>query len=250
MSFSKLNKGLAILVTCSALALSGCTHAPKNATTEKADVNDPFEPVNRGIYKFNYYLDQGVLRPVTVGYRYITPVKGQKMVHNFLENLYSPAVFVNSVLQGDPQNSFATVWRFILNTTFGGLGFFDFASEVGLYNRPADLGQTLGFYGVGTGPFLELPIIGPSNVRDGVGRIGDAFLNPVNYADANWVWIAAWGVTAIDQRSQNMKLIDDVYSTSLDPYATFRSLYTQKRVTDVKRAHDARQKALENHVQR
>jgi phospholipid-binding lipoprotein MlaA len=149
------------------------------------------------------------------------------------------------VLQTDPQNSFATLWRFIINSTVGIGGLFDVASEAGLKNRPADLGQTLGMYGAGPGPYLVLPIIGPSNARDAVGRLGDALMNPFNYVDQGFS-LALWSTTAVDARSRNMKLLDDVYKNSIDPYATFRSGYTQKRAEDIRRGNLARSKALEN----
>ena len=210
-------------------------------------MDDPFEPVNRGIYKFNYVVDKAVLKPVTWVYRGVVPQPGQNMVSHFLENLFTPVVFVNSVLQADPQNSFATMWRFILNSTFGVAGLFDFASEAGLKNRSTDLGQTFALWGMKPGPFVELPIMGPSNVRDAFGRLGDAFMLPTNYMGAT-VEYSVWGATVIDQRSQNTKLLDHVYETSLDPYATFRSGYAQKRVSDIKRARAARAKAWQQAV--
>ncbi len=108
--------------------------------------------------------------------------------------------------------------------------------------RDTNFGDTLASYGCEAGPYLVLPIIGPSNLRDGTGRVADAFLNPFNYID-DGVSYVMWSSTAIDQRSQNMKLLDDIYATSLDPYSTFRSAYTQKRMTDIRRAKAARDKA-------
>jgi phospholipid-binding lipoprotein MlaA len=227
------------------MAVSGCAapHGVKAPDASQADA-DPLESVNRAIYKFNFEADRFVLKPVTVGYRTVVPEKGREMVTNFLANIYTPVTFANSVLQRDPQNSFASLWRFILNTTFGGAGLFDFASAAGLKNRPADLGETFAMYGVGPGPYVVLPIIGPSNVRDAFGRLGDAFINPFNYL-GNDVSTVLWSATAIDQRSANMQLLDDIYSSSLDPYSTFRSGYTQKRAATIRRATISRNKALE-----
>lgn len=206
--------------------------------------SDPWETYNRGMYQFNYTVDGLVLRPVSVIYRGVIPGDGRDMVTNFLGNLYTPVTFANSVLQGDPENSFATMWRFILNSTFGIGGLFDFASEVGLKNRPADLGMTFAMYGAKSGPYFVLPILGPSNVRDATGRLGDAFLNPFNYI-SNGTSAAIWGATAVDVRSNNMQLIDGVYKDSIDPYSTFRSGYTQKRNETIRRAKESRKKALE-----
>jgi phospholipid-binding lipoprotein MlaA len=207
---------------------------------------DPLEPLNRAIFEFNRTLDGMLVRPVTQVYRGVVPEQGREMVSNFLGNLYSPVVFANSVLQADPQNSFATLWRFILNSTLGVLGIFDFAGDVvGLHNRDADLGQTFAMYGADEGPYLVLPLIGPSNVRDGFGRLGDMFFVPTNYADSGWVSVAAYTAMVIDTRSNNMQVIDDVFASSLDPYATFRSGYTQKRASDIKRAKASRDAAQE-----
>jgi len=230
-----------------ALSLCGCTHAPQAtssaAAQERIDA-DPIEPVNRAIYQFNYTFDGLLLKPVTSMYRGVVPEQGRTAVSNVIDNLYTPVVFANSVLQGDPQNSFASFWRFALNTTFGIGGIFDFASAAGLKNRPADLGETFAMYGMGTGPYVVLPIIGPSNARDAFGRLGDAFMNPFNYGNNREIF-ALWTSTAIDARSRNMQVIDDIYSSSLDPYATFRSGYTQKRAADIQRAKVSRQKSLE-----
>jgi phospholipid-binding lipoprotein MlaA len=150
------------------------------------------------------------------------------------------------VLQTDPQNSFASFWRFTLNTTVGVGGLFDVASEAGLKYRQTDFGQTMAIYGADAGPYIVLPIIGPSNTRDGIGRVADAFMNPFNYVDQGpGLSIAMWSATAVDKRSTNMKLIDDIYRTSLDPYTTFRSGYTQKRNSDIRRAKAERAKSLE-----
>lgn len=230
--------------------------AAKKATVKKKDEfaddestgidKDPLEPLNRAIFEFNHTLDGMLIRPVTQVYRGVVPEQGREMVTNFLGNLYSPVVFANSVLQADPQNSFATLWRFILNSTLGVLGIFDFAGDVvGLHNRDADMGQTFAMYGADEGPYLVLPLIGPSNVRDGLGRLGDMFFVPTNYVDDGWVSVAAYSAMVIDTRSNNMQVIDDVFKSSLDPYATFRSGYAQKRASDIKRAKASRNAALE-----
>ena len=205
---------------------------------------DPLRGYNRAMFQVNRALDTVVLKPVAQGYRFVVPEKGRTMVSNAVANIYSPVVFGNSLLQGDVHNSFATFWRFFLNSTFGIGGLFDVASEAGLKNRTTDLGQTFAIYGAGPGAYVVLPLIGPSNVRDALGRVGDMFMNPVMYMD-DGVAIAVAATTAVDMRSNNMKLIDDIYATSVDPYVTFKSGYTQKRAADVNRARIERQKSLE-----
>ncbi|MGE0754070.1 MAG: VacJ family lipoprotein [Alphaproteobacteria bacterium] len=206
--------------------------------------SDPIEPFNRAMHEFNYTIDGVILRPVASIYRGIMPETGREMVTNAIENLYTPVVFFNSVLQLDPENSFVAFWRFVINSTVGIGGVFDVASEAGLKMRPADLGQTFAVYGAESGAYVVLPIIGPSNVRDSLGRLGDALMNPFNHIDEGLSY-AIWSATAVDQRSNNMELIDDVYKNSLDPYATFRSGYTQKRAADIKRAKTMRAKSQE-----
>ncbi|MDE3016116.1 MAG: VacJ family lipoprotein [Pseudomonadota bacterium] len=224
---------------------SGSVNAPRIPRTPDADSAseaDPLEPLNRGIYQFNYVFDGVLLKPMTLIYQGVVPEQGQVMVSHFLENIYTPVVFVNSVLQGDPKNTFRTLCRFVINTTLGIGGLFDVASDMGIRNRPADFGETLAFWGAGPGPYIELPIAGPSDLRDAFGRLGDAFMTPTNYAK-NAVWISVWAATAIDERSKNMELLDGIYSSSLDPYATLRSAYIQKRASDIRRGKIARDKA-------
>lgn len=214
-------------------------NAAVETTDDWADRSDPLEPLNRAIYRFNYVADGVILRPAASIYRGVLPEKGQEMVSNALRNLYTPVTFFNSVLQADPHNSFASLWRFLLNSTFGILGLFDFATEAGLTMRTTDLGQTFAIYGAGTGPYIVLPIIGPSNGRDAIGRVGDAFMNPFNYI-SNEFTATMWSATAVEKRASNMKLIDDIYDSSLDPYSTFKSGYTQHRASSIARAKAAR----------
>jgi phospholipid-binding lipoprotein MlaA len=223
--------------------LSGCA-TPPDSTAEAAD-EDVLEPYNRVAYQFNYTLDGLVLKPVTQIYRGVVPEEGRAMVSNVIDNLYSPVVFANSVMQGDPENSFATFWRFMLNSTFGLGGLNDFATEAGLKNRQTDFGMTLALCDVEAGPYFVIPIIGPSTVRDAAGRAVDTLINPLTYIEdktSTTIWVA----TAIDARSRHAKLIDQVYDNSVDPYTTFRSAYLQKRASDIKRARKSREKALEH----
>ena len=173
MMWNELKKKTALTIAAAlcVLSVTACTSIPG----EQSDA-DPWEPFNRGMYRVNYVFDGVVLKPVTQIYRGVIPQKGQTMVHNFVENLESPITLGNSLLQGDPENSFATLWRFLINSTFGVAGLFDAASEVGLKNRKADFGQTLALYGVESGPYLFLPVFGPSGARDGVGLAFDAFM--------------------------------------------------------------------------
>ncbi len=243
MWLSKSRKYLGTLVVTCAL-MTGCATNNAASPDYEAMDQDPLEPFNRAVHQFNYTVDGAILRPAAMIYRGIVPEKGRELVTNFLDNLYTPVIFANSVLQLDAENSFSSFFKFMLNSTVGIGGIFNVAAETDLKVRHADFGQTLAIYGMDSGPYVVLPIIGPCNARDTVGRIGDAFMNPFNYVDTG-VSIAMWTATAIDKRSTNMKLLDDIYGSSLDPYATFRSGYTQKRTEDIRRAKAARAKAIE-----
>jgi phospholipid-binding lipoprotein MlaA len=220
--------------------MSACSTMPaEHAGAEDALDNDPLEPLNRGIYTFNTYADHLVLRPVAAVYRGVVPEEGRKMVSNFIENVNAPVDLANSALQGDAYNSFATFWRFLINTTFGIGGLFDAASEIGLTARHADFGETLAFYGADTGAYLVLPFVGPSNIRDGIGKGVDSLLQPVNWYDEG-ASLALAISKGVDYRANNMEMIDGFYRDSLDPYAAFRSAFLQKRNADIRKAKKAR----------
>ncbi len=238
MSTSFFRKTLVTVTSIALLAASTACSTPKGEATEY----DPWESFNRPMYQLNYVVDGVVLKPITQVYRGVVPEYGREHVHNFVENLASPITFANSILQGDPENTFVTLWRFMFNSTIGIGGLFDVASELGLKNRKTDFGQTLALYGVENGPYLFLPIMGPSGVRDGVGRIADYFTHPASYVDSETTAISLWAITAVDARSENYDLIENVYKSSLDPYATFRSGYIQKRDSDIKKARASRDK--------
>lgn len=198
---------------------------------------DPLEPMNRQIFAFNEVVDDFVIAPVARGYRAITPQYARDGVNNFLNNLGEPVNMLNGLLQLDPEQTFTSFWRFVLNTTFGFGGFVDFAGEnTELAHRKEGFGDTLGVWGVDAGPYIVLPIMGPSNGRDLVGRVVDGFTDPFNYlladpdvSDGNDGLLARGVVTGLAQREQLLETLDAVYEDSFDPYATIRSAYTQQR---------------------
>ena len=227
-------------------ALAACSTAPKSKDADSVDAldSDPLEGLNRGFYQFNTAVDGLVLRPVSSVYRGVVPDQGRLMVSNFLDNINAPVDLANSILQGDDVNSFATLWRFLINTTFGLGGLFDAADGIGLKARHADFGETLAFYGADTGVYLVLPLIGPSDLRDGIGKGVDAFLQPVNWSNDWWPSVALAAAKGVDFRSNNMELIDGIYRDSVDPYATFRSGFLQKRAAEIRKAKASRGKAI------
>ena len=205
------------------------------ADSDSDSASDPIEPVNRVVFKFNQVVDTVAFKPISKVYRGVVPEWGRNRVSNFLYNVTEPVTVVNSVFQGDPQNAFTSAWRFIINTTFGLLGTFDAANSLGLKPHKKDFGQTLGVWGVSEGPYLVLPIIGPSDIRDTAGLGIDFATNPINwgkYTSSN-ERLGLYVAKAIDARSSILDITDDIERTSLDPYASYRSLYLQKRRNDV-----------------
>jgi phospholipid-binding lipoprotein MlaA len=219
------------------LALSGCV-APRAAAPGEEGFNDPFEDTNRGIFAFNQQVDRTVLVPVAEAYRDVVPPPMQQSLHDFLQNLNHPIIFANDVLQGQPELAANTLGRFVVNTTVGVGGMFDVATRIGIPYHSNDLGVTLATYGFDSGPYVVVPVLGPSNVRDLVGQVGDSFGDPGNYFAGQYhKFYATLGRTVtegIDTRSRNIESLADIERTSLDYYATIRSLYGQRRAAQIR----------------
>lgn len=223
-----------------AVGLGACAAKPPAsdpaAVAEFRQTNDPLEPTNRFFYKVNDGLDTYVLRPVAVAYRDVVPGAVRRPIHNLVETISSPAVFANDVLQGKPRRAGDTMMRFLINTTAGVGGLFDVASELGYKEHQTDFGVTMALWGAGSGPFLYLPVIGPSNLRDGTGFVANLALDPFTYASfggSTAFEVARYGVTAVDTRERLIDTIDNIKKGALDPYATFRSLYRQNRQAEI-----------------
>ncbi|MEH6627390.1 MAG: VacJ family lipoprotein [Motiliproteus sp.] len=196
------------------------------------EAGDPWEGFNRGIFSFNDALDRNILVPVTKGYRFVMPDVAEKGVHNFFENLGDISTFINSLLQGKVDDATQDLARVAFNSTFGLLGVIDVASPMGIDKHDEDFGQTLGYWGVDSGPYLVLPLLGPSNVRDGVSLIPDHYLDPITYfEDSNdRLWLQA--IRVVDTRAG---LMESEKLISGDRYSFIRDAYLQRReflVTD------------------
>ena len=216
-----------------ALSLAACATVPEDPAARAAfeEVNDPFEPTNRAIFEFNQAADAYVIKPAAQGYRAVVPEPGRVAIRNFLDNMRQPVVFANNILQGEIDRAFVTLARFMVNTTAGVLGFFDAAAEQGYPRQQGDFGQTLFVWGLNEGPYLMLPLLGPSNPRDGVGRGVDSFIDPWGYvADSTVFGLSRLIVDGVDERSKYIEELDNIERTSLDFYATIRSLARQRRV--------------------
>ncbi|MBN4016549.1 VacJ family lipoprotein [Rhodospirillaceae bacterium AH-315-P19] len=226
---------LFLLLGMFALPLSNAHAQEKNAT------NDPIEYVNRGILDFNLLIDRFFLKPVAQGYRFLFPAQVRKGIHNALRNLQTPTVLANDLLQGKFERAATTVGRFAVNSTIGIGGIFDVAVDWGMEPHVEDFGQTLAVWGVPDGPYLMLPVVGPSNPRDLVGGLVDSFADPfrlwANHEDKEWITYARSGLSGIDRRERNIERFDDLQRTSIDLYATIRSLYRQDRLDKI---HDGK----------
>jgi phospholipid-binding lipoprotein MlaA len=233
---------------CCAHADEGTTASPvvKNekettvlTSEEKDDIaqedeNDPLEPLNRTIYFMNSIVDAIILKPLAITYRLVLPEEVRNGVGNVFANLAAPITSLNHLLQGEPSRAGTSLVRFGLNSTIGILGLFDAAKELGIEGIETNFNETMGVWGINTGPYLMLPLIGPSSFRGTVGLGADYFTQPLNYFvnthhDNQDIAYSLLGIELIHQRNLVLEALDDLEATSLDMYASLRSIYFQKQ---------------------
>ncbi len=191
---------------------------------------DPWEPFNRSMYGFNEKLDEYLAKPLAKGYRAITPEPVDRGITRFFANLDDVQVALNNLLQGKPVLAISDAGRVVINSTIGLLGFLDPASDLGLEKHDEDFGQTLGKWGFSTGPYLVLPVIGPSNVRDAVGFAGDWVVNPIyRRIDSATISWSLYGIRYIDRRADLLGTSEVLESAAMDPYSFVRESYLQRR---------------------
>jgi phospholipid-binding lipoprotein MlaA len=204
--------------------LTGCASLPSG----ERDPRDRFERTNRAIYKFNDALDRGVAKPVAKAYVKVTPAPVRTGFSNFFRNLTSPTTILNELLQLKVKGFATDTARLVLNTTLGIGGLFDPASQLGLSAGNEDFGQTLGRWGVPAGPYVVLPLLGPSTVRDTVGFVGDQFTDPKSYVKDDYAYWSLTALSLVDQRAELLGT-DSVLARATDPYAFMRNAYLQRR---------------------
>jgi phospholipid-binding lipoprotein MlaA len=224
------SKTTSLLVSCllSVAFLGGCASAPKA---------DPLEGLNRATFAFNDKADEIVLKPVAKGYKAVTPQFVRAGVTNAFTNVGDVSVAVNSLLQGKPSDAVTSVGRFLVNSTLGILGLFDVATPMGLDKKDEDFGQTLGKWGVGAGPYLVIPLMGPSTVRDSVGRGADSYLGWARQVEHIPTRNSAMGLELIDLRANLLGASGTLDEAALDKYQFLRDAYLQRRLRAV---HDGK----------
>ncbi len=225
MGTHSLNKGLFVLLLL--VLLPGC------ASMGTGHPSDPLETFNRKVDVFNQEFDKAIAKPVAKGYRAVTPDPLDRGITNFFNNLADVPSAANNLLQLKPLRALNDIGRICVNTTIGLLGFFDVASDMGMANYKEDMGQTLGYWGVGDTPYLVIPFLGPSNLRDFAGLMGDFFLNPVSYSTEGVYWSLV-ALNLVDRRADLIEAGDVLDEASVDRYSFMREFYLQKRSVSIK----------------
>jgi phospholipid-binding lipoprotein MlaA len=217
------------------MLLQGCASVPTSAQQD----DDPLEPMNRAIFEFNNTLDGLILEPAARMYRFVFPQLARDGIANFLDNVRTPVVLANDLMQGEFERAEMTLGRFMLNTVLGVGGIVDVGAMVGMPERHSeDFGQTLAVYDVGSGPYLVLPLLGPSNPRDATGLVVDALIDPFSILFADAVpleaRLAQRGAMLLRFREENIETIEELKRTSIDFYAATRTLVQQLRANEIR----------------
>jgi phospholipid-binding lipoprotein MlaA len=229
---------LGIALLSNGFAASTATAQPGPVENSPEPTPDPLEGVNQPVFQFNLKVDEYVLSPIATGYNAVMPDAAQRGVHRFFRNLGVVERFANNLFQGEFIDAGQEVGRFLVNTTLGGVGFVDVADPLlGWKENQEDFGQTLAVYGAGTGPYLVLPLYGPSTVRDALGMVADGAMNPMSYFLSTVQLFAIRGGTtttwAINYRSMNLTLFEDADRYAVDLYGAVQDVYLQRRAKQI-----------------
>lgn len=223
-----------ILAALALVLLAGCATTPGNP--------DPWEPMNRKVFAFNDAFDKALYRPVAVGYKKVTPQPVQTGVSNFFDNIYDVNTTLNQFLQGKPKEGFSDAARFVFNTVFGVFGLFDVATPLGLEKHDEDFGQTLGVWGVPAGPYLVLPLLGPSTARDGPAKLVDLQWYYPRWVDNDTLYWSLWGLDKVRTRANLLQAENVLDQAALDKYTFLRDAWLQRRRSQVYDGHPPREK--------
>lgn len=226
-------------LSLASLLLVACASTGQNQyAAGNLQINDPFEETNRAVFAFNKAVDKAVVHPLITGYRTVVPQPARSGVTNFLTNLKSPVTFANQLLQGDLNGAKDVFLRATINTLIGVGGLFDVAGYEGIEYETEDFGQTLGVWGIGHGPYLVVPLLGPSSLRDYTGYAVDSFADPLRWylfnIDREGLYYTRLGAEYFDLRNSLMDVLQDLEASSIDYYAAVRSTYYQSRDALVK----------------
>lgn len=228
-------RGFVCSILLPAALLAGCSAGSEGAGGEALydEPNDPFEPINRYFFEINYALDELVLKPFAGWYKLMLPEFARDRVADALQNIKEPVTLANDLMQGEWERAGETAARFAINSTAGLVGLFDIASDWGLRHHSEDFGQTLAVWGVPEGPYLVLPLLGPTTVRDGSANVVDAYFDVFSYLAAlegiTYAMTARQVLEGLELRSRNLETVDALQDGSLDYYASLRSIYLQNR---------------------
>ncbi len=218
-----MRRGLALFTI--AFLLSGCATVSED---QRVDY-DPLEPLNRGIYRVNDVVDRATLKPIAKGYNKVVPEPVRNGITNFSRNLFTPRSAINNFLQGKPKDGFSELARFVVNTTIGIGGVFDIAAKNGVEAKTEDFGQTAAVWGVPQGPYVVLPFLGPSTLRDAVLMPTDVAADPLyHYDDKQSVRNSLYAIRLVNLRARVLS-IEELLADSADPYVTIRESYLQNR---------------------
>lgn len=215
-----------------ALLAGGCAGTQATQDADTTTVSDPLEGMNRFFFDVNQRLDRDAGRPAASAYRDNVPQTVRGGLHNVLENLGGPVTFANDLLEAQFENAGIAAGRFLVNTTIGLAGIFDVATDWGMPGRDRDFGETLGTYGVPTGPYLVLPLRGSTDVRDFAGNYLDGYATPLHFVRYNGNQYVGWmksTLSSMDNRSKDIVTFQDIERSSVDYYATMRTLYLERR---------------------
>jgi phospholipid-binding lipoprotein MlaA len=213
-----------ISIVTATLFLTGCA-----TTQHQSNVNDPLEGYNRVMHSFNDTVDKAVIKPIAQGYDFIMPAPISTGVSNFFSNLNEITVIANDVLQFKFTQAFDDTSRFAINSTLGIVGFMDVASDFGYRKNNEDFGQTLGSWGIGPGPYLVLPFLGPRDIRDTVGLVGDYYTDPMTYVKPSGTRDPARILWVVDGRANLLKAEKVLEEAAIDEYVYVRDAYLQRR---------------------